>query len=91
MSAKQLLDTAQPFNEEKVKILDMVVAAMYSGDVKKVSTPNQIGEANQILEAVQADPNFWVQCDSVLRFSQNWNTKFLSLLAVEDNVKVKTG
>ena len=37
---------------------------------------------------MQADPNFWMQCDSVLRLSKNWNTKFMCLLAVEDNVKV---
>jgi hypothetical protein len=45
-------------------------------------------EANTILEAVQADPNFWMQCESVLRFSQNWNTKFMCLLAMEENIKV---
>lgn len=89
MQASILLDQSKPYDEQKVQILDHVVEALYSGQGPKVKGRfTQVVEANSILEAVQADPNFWLQCDNVLRFSKNWNAKFMCLLAVEDNIKV---
>ena len=90
MEVNLLLDRTKPFDETKVRILDQVVAALSSGNGAQVheGTLPQTMEANSILEKVQEDPNFWLQCEAVLRLSQNWTSKFLCLMAVEENIKV---
>ena len=40
MSLKLLLDTSHSFDEQKIEVLDQVVAALHSGDVTKVAQNN---------------------------------------------------
>ena len=79
---KILLDNSIPFDKNKVMILDQVVTAMYGKD------PSQIAIANNILNELKNNQDFWLATDAILENSQNNNTKVLSLIILEDAIRV---
>ena len=80
---KILLDNSIPFDRNKVMILDQVVSAMYGKD------PSQIAIANNILNELKNNQDFWLATDAILENSQNNNTKVLSLIILEDAIRVR--
>lgn len=80
---KILLDNSIPFDKNKVMILDQVVTAMYGKD------PSQIAIANNILNELKNNQDFWLATDAILENSQNNNTKVLSLIILEDAIRTR--
>jgi len=81
---EMLLNRSVPFEGDKIRLLDQVTQALSSGD------SNQINGANQIWKVLSDDPNFWLQSDQILVNSANNHTKFLTLVLMENAIKVKT-
>lgn len=71
-----------PFEGEKIRLLDQVTQALSSSD------PSQINSASQIWKTLSDDPNFWLQSDQILVNSTNNHTKFLTLVLMENSIKV---
>jgi len=80
-----LLNRSVPFEGDKIRLLDQVTQALSSSD------PIQINSANQIWKALSDDPNFWLQSDQILVNSANNHTKFLTLVLMENAIKVWRG
>jgi hypothetical protein len=80
---EMLLNRSIPFDGDKIRLLDQVTVALSSSDA------NQINSAGQIWKALAEDPNFWLQSDQILVKSSNNNTKFLTLVIMENSIKVR--
>lgn len=46
-------------------------------------------QANQVLEKLREDLNFWKKCDTIFRFSQSMRTRFFALTSIQEVIKTK--
>ena len=82
MHTNLLFDESKYFEGDKLALLESLVFAMSSGD------PTKMMEANEALENLKENTNFWLQTHQVLQHSQTMQTHFFSLMSLKDGVKV---
>eukprot|EP00922_Rhytidocystis_sp_ex-Travisia-forbesii_P020155 GHVS01029706.1.p1 GENE.GHVS01029706.1~~GHVS01029706.1.p1 ORF type:complete len:1123 (+),score=166.78 GHVS01029706.1:69-3437(+) len=74
-----LLDTTTPFDEDKVRMLDKVVNAMYSStDIVSREV------AHKVLSDLKSLPVSWTYVSTILSLSSDANTKFFALGILEN-------
>lgn len=78
-----LIDWSRPFDEQRLKALDMVVNYMFAGNhQEKVN-------ANQLLNEFKSHEDAWMSVDIILQQSTSPHAKFLALQILDEAVNTK--
>ncbi|KAL4493983.1 hypothetical protein ABPG72_022000 [Tetrahymena utriculariae] len=78
----QSLFQSQKLDQQKVQILDQVTKLMACGDNQKMQM------AQQVWKDLKENTEFWVNVDIVLETSSDYQTKILTLVLMEDTIKL---
>lgn len=83
MTPERFLNEAEPFVGEKLEALEQMVAAIMQGD------PKLFVQANNLLDNLNENTNFWLQTDQVVSQAKSPNTIFYALNSLHSGIKTK--
>eukprot|EP00917_Polyrhabdina_sp_WS-2016_P014275 GHVP01031273.1.p1 GENE.GHVP01031273.1~~GHVP01031273.1.p1 ORF type:complete len:1088 (-),score=200.61 GHVP01031273.1:2483-5746(-) len=78
MRPADILDTSRPFDDDAVKLLDGIVAVMFSGSA------NERQEAHKILTELKSRDDSWRLVGKILQSSKDLTTKHFALSILEN-------